>query len=162
MCICIHVFVHVFYICDICTHFIYADFILLLYLWLLGQRWPNKEVQTNNIMIADLKRQTTRDLQCMYLIIIPVVHNQSMWRNCSSNTKYNAWQERLIFHNRLIWKVTADGIRMSYPNAIGDHSQDVNYVQSRNLYEILSWHHVVYTPWYINTLLFSFVVPRLN
>ena len=29
MCICIHVFVHVFYICDICTHFIYADFILL-------------------------------------------------------------------------------------------------------------------------------------
>ena len=47
MCICIHVYVRVFYICDICTHFIYADFILLFYLWLLGQRWPNKEVQTN-------------------------------------------------------------------------------------------------------------------
>ena len=30
-----------------CTHLMYADFILLFYLFLLGQRWPNKELQTN-------------------------------------------------------------------------------------------------------------------
>ena len=47
MCIYIHVSVHVFCICDIGTHFMYAEFILLFYLWLLGQRRPTKEVQTN-------------------------------------------------------------------------------------------------------------------
>ena len=36
MCSCM--FVHVFYICDICTHFMCADFTLLFYLWVLGQR----------------------------------------------------------------------------------------------------------------------------
>ena len=34
---------------SMCAHFMYADFIMFFYLWLLGQRWPNKEVQTNII-----------------------------------------------------------------------------------------------------------------
>ena len=48
MCSCIHICMHVFYICDICAHRMYADFILLIYLWLLGQRWLNKEVHKHN------------------------------------------------------------------------------------------------------------------
>ena len=38
-----------------CAHFMYADFMMFFYLWLLGQRWPNKEVQTINYLCLNSK-----------------------------------------------------------------------------------------------------------
>ena len=40
---CIHDYMYVFYVCSFYVCWFYDFF----YLWLLGQRWPNKEVQTN-------------------------------------------------------------------------------------------------------------------
>ena len=53
VCVCVYVPANACYhvymiICmfSMCAHFMYADFMIFFYLWLLGQRWPNKEVQT--------------------------------------------------------------------------------------------------------------------
>ena len=43
MLLCIHDYMYVFYVCSFYVYWFYDVF----YLWLLGQRWPNKEVQTN-------------------------------------------------------------------------------------------------------------------
>ena len=40
---CIHDYMYVFYVCSFYVCWFYDFF----YLWLLGQRWPNKEVQTH-------------------------------------------------------------------------------------------------------------------
>ena len=45
MLLCIHDYMYVFYVCSFYVYWFYDVF----YLWLLGQRWPNKEVQTNNV-----------------------------------------------------------------------------------------------------------------
>ena len=82
MCICIHVFVHVFYICDICTHFIYADFILLFYLWLLGQTLPNKEVQTNKHICA-----SKRTIISSYNGLAPSRNLNQCWNTVNSNLR---------------------------------------------------------------------------
>ena len=42
MLLCIHDYMYVFYVCSFYVCWFYDFF----YLWLLGQRWPNKEVQT--------------------------------------------------------------------------------------------------------------------
>ena len=59
VCICIYIYIYIpanacyfvyMIICMffMCAHFMYADFIkLLFYPWLLGQRWTNEEIQTN-------------------------------------------------------------------------------------------------------------------
>ena len=42
-CYCVYMIICMSFMC---AHFMYADFMMFFYLWLLGQRWPNKEVQT--------------------------------------------------------------------------------------------------------------------
>ena len=44
MLLCIHDYMYVFYVCSFYVYWFYDVF----YLWLLGQRWPNKEVQTKH------------------------------------------------------------------------------------------------------------------
>ena len=44
MLLCIHDYMYVFYVCSFYVCWFYDFFFNL---WLLGQRWPNKEVQTN-------------------------------------------------------------------------------------------------------------------
>ena len=58
MCICIHVFVYVFYICDICAHFMP----ILFCCFTCGQRWPNKDVQTNNSKVHGANMGPTWDM----------------------------------------------------------------------------------------------------
>ena len=84
MIICIHVYVRVVNICDICTQFIYADFILLFYLWLLGQIWPNKEVKTN------LSRYT-RELYTQVLFLLFLLYGKKLYAICPHKQTGNDW-----------------------------------------------------------------------
>ena len=52
MLLCIHDYMYVFYVCSFYVCWFYDVF---FYLWLLGQRWHNKEVQTINYVCLNSK-----------------------------------------------------------------------------------------------------------
>ena len=49
----------IIYMFSMCVHFMYADFMIFFHLWLLGQRWPNKEVQTNIFAVPHSKNSSS-------------------------------------------------------------------------------------------------------
>ena len=61
---CIHDYMYVFYVCSFYVCWFYEFF----YLWLLGQRWPNKEVQTKTISIS---KHTSDNFVYEYTDIVP-------------------------------------------------------------------------------------------
>ena len=84
LCVCVYIYIcvyvpanacyHVYMIIcmfSLCAHFMYADFMMFFfYLWLLGQRWPNKEVQTDNIYHIEIHRN---------LILFSITEDQTHW-----------------------------------------------------------------------------------
>ena len=72
MCLRMHVTMYTWlYVCFLCV-LILCMLILwcFFYLWLLGQRWPNKEVQTNNIYNIEIHRN---------LILFSITEDQTHW-----------------------------------------------------------------------------------
>ena len=80
MLLCIHDYMYVFYVCSFYVYWFYDVF----YLWLLGQRWPNKEVQTIEYFIVN------------NIIIYLIEHHRSFMN--FQYSRENSHTQRLVYY----------------------------------------------------------------